>query len=117
MFDDDTSSRRRWSRTERFVLSAEGVGAEESYRSRVVASRSEGGRASFDAARAAWAEPLGVKPGDGAYLGVVRQGPMSLQQIADALEESGESRKEATEAIERLFDAGLVVGVSAGEPE
>jgi hypothetical protein len=109
MFDEETSPRRRWPRTQRFVLSELGAGAEASYRSQVVASRSEGGRASFDAARSAWAAPLGVHPGDGAYLGVVRGGPISLHEICSALEDSGESRKEAMEALERLFDAGLVV--------
>lgn len=111
MFEDGPSHRARWSRTDRFVLSDRGKIAEESYRSQVTASRSEGGRASFDAARSTWAEPLDVHPGDGAYLGVVREGPVSLQQLAVALEDSGESRKEATEALERLCDAGLVVTV------
>ena len=117
MFEDDTSPRRRWPRSQRFELTAEGVGAEQRYRSEVVASRSEGGRASFDAARAGWAEPLGVQPGDGLYLGILRDGPIDLQSIADAVEDCGESRKEAKAALERLFDAGLVVTTDQGSTD
>jgi hypothetical protein len=109
MLDKAESNRRRWPRTEQFELSPDGVRAEESYRSLVVASRSVGGRASFDAARAEWAESLHVAPGDGAYLAEVRSGPVSLHEIVDALEACGETRKDATEALGRLFDVGLIV--------
>ena len=46
---------RRWPRTQKFALSAEGGEAEAEYRSCIVASREEAGRASYDAARSEWA--------------------------------------------------------------
>ena len=52
----DPSPRRRWPRSQRFALTDKGRDAEASYRSSIVSSRSQEGRASFDAARSTWAE-------------------------------------------------------------
>src|SRR5207249_8987695 len=54
----DREPGRRWPRSQRFVLSAKGADAGQKWRATIVASRSEGGRGSFDAARDAWAQPL-----------------------------------------------------------
>lgn len=95
------------------MLSAKGAEAEESYRMGVVASRAVDGRASFDAARAAWAAPLGIEPEDGVYLCEIRQGPIRLEQIVQALEACDKTRQDTVAALERLFDAGLVEIVDA----
>jgi hypothetical protein len=93
------------------VLSERGNAAEDSYRSTIVASRAQEGRASFEAARSAWAGSFGVQPDDGLYLGEVRGAGKTLDEIAEALENCGKTRKDATAALERLFDAGLVATV------
>lgn len=104
----DDRPKRKWPRSQRFVLSERGADAAASYLSTIVASRSEGGRASYDAARAQWAAAYGAQPNDGLYLAEIRGGPIRLEQILEALESCGETRKDALEALERLLDAGLL---------
>lgn len=104
----DPTPKRRWPRSERFILSPRGVDAEAQYRSSIVASRVDGGRAAFDTARALWAAAHGVQPDDGAYLTEVRSGPTTLAELVEALDTSGKSRTDALAALERLFDNGLI---------
>ena len=61
----DPSPRRRWPRSQRFALTDKGRDAEASYRSSIVCSRSQEGRASFDAARSTWTEFFPLLPDDG----------------------------------------------------
>lgn len=98
----------RWPRAQRFTLSTRGTEAEASYRELIVASRAHEGRASFDAARAAWAGTYSLQVDDGLYLAEVRPGPVNLTQIVAALETCGKTRTDALTAIGRLVDAGLV---------
>ncbi len=102
-------SPRRWRRAQPFSLSELGIGAEAAYRSTIVAARATEGRASFDAARTAWAQAFRVEPDDGLYLAELRQGPTTLERLVDALETCGKTRKDALAALERLFDAGLIL--------
>ena len=104
----DRSPRRRWPRSQRFGLTDKGRDAEASYRSSIVSSRTQEGRASFDAARSTWAESFRLLPDDGLYLGEVASGPINLEQIVEALEACGKTRRDALPALERLFDAGLI---------
>jgi len=104
----DPPPRRRWPRSQRFTLSAQGLAAEESYQSSIVASRLAEGRASFDSARASWAAALHLESEDGLYLSEVKEGPKTMQQIVEGLETCGKTKKEAIAALERLVDAGLV---------
>ncbi len=92
-----------------FSLTPAGRSAEASYRAQIVSSRAHSGRASFDAARTAWAASLGLDPDDGAYLGELRGGPLKLGKIAEALAVCGKKRVDAVAALERLLDAGLVL--------
>jgi hypothetical protein len=110
----DPPSRRRWPRSQRFALTNTGRDAEASYRSSIVSSRTQEGRASFDAARSTWAESFRLLPDDGLYLGEVASGPTNLEQIVKALEACGKTRKDALTALERLFDAGLISTTSEG---
>src|SRR5688500_18285221 len=104
----DRAPKSRWPRSQRFALSAKGVEAEAAYRASVAAVTGVGGRAGFDAARAAWASGLSVQPDDGAYLGELRPGAQSLNQVVEALETCGKTRADALFALGRLVDAGLV---------
>ena len=90
------------------MLSARGQQAETSYREQIVTSRAEPGRASFDAARAAWAQAHGLAADDGLYLAEVARGPVTLSQLVSSLETCGKNRLDAIAALERLSDAGLV---------
>ncbi|MBI2891970.1 MAG: hypothetical protein HYY06_00345 [Deltaproteobacteria bacterium] len=110
MFQDPPSP-RRWPRSQQFKLSERGTAAESSYRSTIIASRTEEGRASYDSARLAWAESFHLQPDDGLYLGEVREGPIRMEQIVDALLTSGKSRKDAVSALERLFDEGMIFAI------
>jgi hypothetical protein len=103
----------RWPRSQRFGLSATGAEAEASYRSLIVASRAQSGRASFDAARAAWAGTYRLQADDGLYLAEVAPGGVNLTQIIAALETCGKTRPDAIAAMERLLDAGLIAPLNS----
>ena len=100
--------KRRWPRSQKFALSAKGTEAEAEYRELIVASRSTSGRASYDAARTAWASKWSVQPDDGVYLGQLARGPAKIEEIVPELEDCGKTRKDCIEAIDRLFDAGMI---------
>lgn len=106
MEDDE---RRLWSRSDKLSLSPEGRDAEEAYRAAIVASREASGRASFDAARAEWAEARSLQPDDGVYLGELVSGPLGFSAVVTALDTCGKSRQDATKAFNRLIKAGHVV--------
>jgi len=100
---DAEAPRRRWLRSQRFRLSALGNAAGASYRDAIVAARAEGGRRSFDEARSAWARRLALEPSDGLYLGELRDGPRTLDELATGLEGCGPQRSEVREVVERLI--------------
>lgn len=104
---DQPPERLRWPRTHRFTLSALGRSAESEYRERIVSSRMAAGRASFDAARAAWASAYRIQSDDGVYLCELAAGSATLSQLLIAVTASGQSRKEVISALERLTDAGM----------
>ena len=89
-------------------MSGRGAAAESRYRAEIVTARAVGGRASYDAARAAWCEALGLEPDDGVYLGELRDGALTMPQIVEALRTCGHKRSQTIEAIARLLDLGLV---------
>ncbi len=105
---DSPSARLRWPRSRKFALSPRGYEAEQDYRERIVASRANAGRDSFDSARAAWAVAHNLQPDDGLYLAEVKSGPINLVQIIAALEACGKTRPDAISAMERLDDNGLL---------
>ncbi len=105
----DEHTRSLWSRSDKLSLSESGREAEAAYRSTIVASREESGRASFDAARAEWAASLSLQPDDGVYLGELVAGPVAFSVVVAALDTCGKSREDATGAFTRLIRAGLVV--------
>jgi hypothetical protein len=104
----DREGGKRWPRSQRFVLSTRGADAELQYREMITASRAESGRTSFDSARAGWASPLSIQPGDGLYLSELQSGPRTLEELTRALEACGSNRREIKAAIERLMDVGLI---------
>jgi hypothetical protein len=105
---EDRPARRKWPRSQRFALSEKGAAAAEAYMATIVASRAEGGRGAYDAARDAWAKQYGIQPNDGLYLAEIKNGVVRLEHIVAALETCGEVRKDAIAALERLLDAGLL---------
>ncbi len=106
---------KRWPRAQRFRLSAEGVQAEATYVEGIIAARAESGRASFDAARAAWAGLLRLKPEDGVYLVELEEGPRTIADMVEALDSCGSSPKEVKAAIIRLVDARMIEPVPTAE--
>jgi hypothetical protein len=104
----DANDGHLWSRSDRLCLSAAGRTAESAYRSTIVASRTTGGRASYDAARAEWAEPLTLQPDDGIYLGALEAGPRRFAEVVDALDDCGKTADDAKKSLRRLMRAGLV---------
>jgi hypothetical protein len=109
---DERPPKMRWPRAQRFALSDRGIEAEAAYRQQIVASRTESGRASFDTARAAWAQTHALQVDDGLYLAEVAAGPVNLSQIVVSLESCGKTRLDALAALERLADAGMIAPLS-----
>jgi len=105
---NDRPPKMRWGRTQRFSLSSRGAAAEAAYREQIVLSRNEAGRASYDAARTAWASAHGLLVDDGLYLAEVASKPVTLVQIIASLETCGKTKLDAITAIGRLVDAGLI---------
>lgn len=99
----------RFQNRDQFSLTPAGRIVEASYRSRIVASRAEPGRRSYDAARSAWAVSAGLEPDDGVYLGELRPGAMDLGMIVEAVTVCGEKRIDGIVALGRLLDAGLIL--------
>lgn len=98
---------KRWPRGQKFTLSPEGVAAELSYRTCVVAARTSG-RSALDAALAGWAGPLKLAPGDGIILGELRDSRMGVPDLCRRLEDAGIPATEVRSALERLVAAGVV---------
>jgi hypothetical protein len=105
---DEPPRKLRWPRSHRFSLSERGRTAEVEYREKIVSSRAEPGRASFDSARSAWATAHGLNADDGLYLAELATGPITFAQIVTALESCGKNRGDAIAALERLADAGMI---------
>jgi hypothetical protein len=111
MSELSTPPTRRWPRAQRFTLSAEGSEAEEKYRSIIVASRQDEGRASYDAARMAWASEYRLQPDDALYLGEARSGPVTLAGMVESLDTCGKTHRDALAAVGRLLDCGFVTAI------
>jgi hypothetical protein len=116
---DERPTKRRWPRSQKFILSEKGVTAEADYRAVIVSSRSDASaaREAFDAARAGWARTWAVESDDGLYLGEVASGPKTLEQLVAALEACDKTKQDALEAVGRTFDAGLLTTAPAPAPE
>lgn len=99
---------KRWSRSQKFGLSSRGAEAGTRCREMIVAARVSEGRGAFEAARTEWARGLALDPGDGAFLGEMLEGALTIDQLAQALDACGTTREETRAAVERLTLAGLL---------
>jgi hypothetical protein len=109
----DAKTPRNWPRTQRFVLSPAGSEAEAEYRSCIVASRTEQGRAAYDAAHFWRAAEYALQPDDALYLGEARTGPISIAEVVDSLDSCGKTKRDALFAIERLVERGFVTPIAS----
>jgi hypothetical protein len=106
----------KWSRSQRFQLSAAGREAGHTYKEVIVASRAEAGRKSFDAARAEWAARLLLEPTDGLYLSELLKEPRSIPELTEALDGCGPQRADVKVAVERLVKAHILELVAPPPP-
>jgi len=97
---------RRWPRGQRFQRTAAGVAAEAAHAEAIRDARAQG-RSALDLAQLRWAEPLGVRPGDGVVLVELKPGRRSLADVAVALENCGSSRADVKDSVDRLVERGL----------
>jgi len=97
----------RWPRGQKFQLTANGREAEARYQEALQGARDKGGRAVFDEATSAWAGPLGVRPGDGAYLAELKAQPRTVVDLVEQLQDGGATKAEAKAALDRLIAAKL----------
>ena len=114
--DESGALRTKWSRSQRFRLTATGREAERTYRQQIVASRAEAGRKSFDAARDEWAARLSLEPADGLYLGELLEAPRTIPEIAASLDGYGAQRVDLRADIERLVRVRMLELVAPPPP-
>lgn len=99
---------KKWHRSQRFSLSSTGSEAGARYREMIIAARESEGRGAFDAARTAWAQKTLLDPGDGAFLGELLDGPLTIDQLFRALDACGTTRDETRSAVDRLSSGGFL---------
>jgi hypothetical protein len=97
----------RWPRGQKFQLTALGRDVEARYQEALQGARNAGGRAAFDEATAAFAGPLNIKPGDGAFLGELKAEPRTIVDLLELLEDGGATKAEVKSALDRLIAAKL----------
>lgn len=102
----------RWPRGQKFQLTAAGRDAEARYQEALKGAHQAGGRAAFDEATAAFAGPLNIKPGDGAYLEELKAQPRTIVDLVEALQDGGATKAEVKAALDRLIAAKLVEPVT-----
>lgn len=97
----------RFGRSQKFRLATKGTEAVEAYVLMVEKARSGEGRAQFDAARAAWSAPRGLRPEDGLYLMEFKQGERTLTDVVRGLEDCAQP-KDVKAAVEWLLEHELL---------
>jgi hypothetical protein len=102
----------RWPRGQKFRLTALGQETESRYQEVLGAAREAGGRAAFDEATKAFAAPLGLQPGDGAFLAELKPQPRTIVDLMELLQDGGATKAEVKAALDRLIAAKLVEPVS-----
>lgn len=107
MSDADQHARLRWARSQRFRLTSRGLEADSEWRTTLSSVRSQG-KTIYEAALSTWATTFKVQPDDASYLSELREKPVRLEDVAKALADTGASREHVKQALERLFEAGLM---------
>lgn len=102
----------RWPRGQKFRLTALGQEAEARYQQILQGARDAGGRVAFDEATKAFAAPLGIQAGDGAYLGELKLQPRTIVDLLEQLQDGGATKAEVKAALDRLIAAKLVEPVT-----
>ena len=108
-----TSSKLRWARAQRFRLTGKGADALKAWRTAMEQVQGAAGRSAFDASRAAWAKSFAVEPEDGLLVSELSGAPLRLEDLLKSLEDTGATRDQVKQALERLHGSGLVEPVTA----
>ncbi|MBL9036995.1 MAG: hypothetical protein JNG84_00645, partial [Archangium sp.] len=92
---------------QRFRLTARGTEAAALWKAKLTQVRGEG-KSAFDSALATWATEYKVRPDDAAFLSELSDQPLRLEDVTKAVADTGASRDAVKQALERLYDAGLM---------
>lgn len=103
----------RWPRGQKFQLTPLGQDVEARYQAVLQGARDAGGRAAFDEATKAFAGPLGLQAGDGAFLGELKAQPRTIVELLELLEDGGATKAEVKSALDRLIAAKLAEPVAS----
>ena len=108
---------RRWPPRQRIHLTPEGEQARVAYKL-VVSSAREANlpSAELETKLEAWAGALGVRSSDGVLLDESSAKPMSVNELARAVESCGQRANEVKAGVDRLYGAGLVQPPQVAEP-
>jgi hypothetical protein len=113
---EENEEKVRFGRAQKFRLSPKGAEAMAAYSAMIESAKEGSGRAQFDAARAAWGQPLGLKAEDGLFLVEFGEGGRTIPEAARNLEGCGTTAKEVKAAVERLMGLGMLEPVPAPPP-
>jgi hypothetical protein len=100
------STPKRWPRGQKFTLTQAGLEAEVAHRDVINGVRSMG-RSALDTALAAWAAPLGLQSADGVLLRELAGKKRGLNELTEALEDTGIDATAVKGSIDRLVMARL----------
>jgi len=114
MSEQSAPTKLRWARGQRFSLTAAGQAALTAYQDGVKSSQQEG-RTAFEAFRTQWSQQQKVEADDGLVLSELAS-PRKLEELLDALADTGASREAVKKMVERLHGAGLVSPVTSSAP-
>jgi len=108
---------RRWPPRQRIHLSREGDAARAAYQILVREAREQNlATDALGAQLAQWAGQLGVRPSDGVLLEELAAKPLTVNELARAVEDCGERPNEVKAGVDRLYGAGLVQPPQPVEP-
>ncbi len=109
---DDT----RYSRSQKFRASTQGAEAIRSYEAALADARTGEGQAAFEAARAAWATPRGLKGDDALLLVEFGVEGLTISDAAKQLEDCGMKASRVKESYQLLMKLGLLEATPRGMP-
>jgi len=100
---------RRWPPRQRIHLTPEGEAARTAYQQLVTTARGANvAAAELDAKLEAWAGQLGVRASDGVLLEELGTRPLSVNDLARAVEACGQRASDVKAGVDRLYGSGLV---------
>jgi hypothetical protein len=103
----------RWARAQRFRLTARGTESLTAWNAGLAGVQGADGRGAFDQMRVEWAKTFKAQSEDGLLISELSGAPLRLEDLLKSLEDTGATRDDVKDGLERLHGAGLIEPVAA----